>query len=530
MLKKVCAVILSLIICFSIAGCGSSNENSNNESGGDRTVRIGFNLANASTLDVWATSYNSVFQVSDAIFDRLLDKDPETLELKCNLIEDFPTVSSDGLTYTFKLKEGVKFHDGSELTSDDVEFTFNYFYAKDTASNNTWVCNTIKGCNEMMDGTADTLEGFKKIDDYSFSITLEYPYAAFQSVLATSMLPILPKEAREEAGDQWGISVLIGSGPYKLKEFKPTESITLEVNPDYHGEVPNVDGVEFKHMDSSTALMEWEAGTIDYAQVPSELIQEYSEKYPDNFKRQVVVGSTRLQLNPTVAPLDDPVVRQSIGMSIDRDAIVNGYFKGNVSIINGIIPDGIPGYNADAPALEYNPEKAKQMLIDAGYTNGVEITSQIRESSQDWKQVIQLIKESLAEAGITMNIETLDSATFLDRRGNCQLETFLADWYADYIDGDMYMYSLFHSTFSHNYSTGLDDEWYDSEVEKARSDSNQEERIKIYQELDNYLVNEVYNFVPLYQEAMFELVSDRVSGVYMKKDLLITLSGASISK
>lgn len=529
MIKKLSMVALIILMTVTLVACGGNKGKTENGTTSDRIVKLGINLSNAQTLDVWHTSFNSVFQISDAIFDRLLDKDPQTLELKCNLLEDFPAVSDDGKTYTFKLKKGVKFHDGTELTAKDVEFTFNYFYAKDTASTNTWVLDAIKGCKAMMDGTADHLEGFKVIDDHTFVIELEYPYAAFQSILAVSMLPILPKDARLQAGDDWGMKTLIGSGPYKLKSFSPAEKVELEVNPDYHGKVPNVDGIEMTNMDSSTALLEWEAGNIDICNVPSELVEKYQQSYPNNFVKQPVVGTTRLQLNPTIPPLDDVRVRQAIQLGINRADIVSGYFKDNVTILNGVIPNGIPGYNADAKDLEYNPEKAKKLLAEAGYADGLELTATIKESSVDWKQVQQIIAEQLSKVGITMNIEQVDAGTFFDRRNANNIAVFLSDWFADYIDGDMYMYSLFHSKYSGQYSNGLNDSWYDEQVENARVMTDPKEREELYKKLDDYLVNDVHNYVPLYQEADFSLRSDRVKGVFMKKDLLFTFADASIS-
>lgn len=536
MFRKLTVFALVLVMTFALIGCGgtdggnSEGTDGNKTSGGDRIVKYGSRMANVQTLDVWQNSLNSVFQLSDCVMDRLLDKNPETLELECNLLEDFPTVSDDGLLYTFKLKKGIKFHDGSDFTTDDVKFTFEFFYAKDTASNNTWVCDVIKGCDEMMNGTAEELSGFMIIDDYNFSIEIKYPYAAFESILAVSMLPILPHEARLDAADRWGTSVLVGTGPYKLEEFTPSEFIKLSVNKDYHGSVPDVDGIEVKNMDDSTALMEWEAGNIDLCGVPTEQVDAYRKNFSNNFRETTVVGSTRLQLNMSVAPLNDPIVRQAVFLSIDRDAIVNGYYKGNVKPINGIIPEGIPGYNKDAPDIEYNPVKAKQLLSDNGYPNGVTIQAQIRDSSTDWIQVLQLIKEQLAEAGITMEIEQLDSGTYLDRREANTMTCFLSDWYADYIDGDMYMFSLFYSTNALHNSTGVNDSWYDEEVSRARSLTDQVERTKIYRELDNYLVNELRDYVPLCQEVQFMLCSDRVSGVFMKNDLLMTFSHASIKQ
>ncbi|MCR4711773.1 MAG: ABC transporter substrate-binding protein [Clostridia bacterium] len=548
MLKKILVVALALMMVFALAACGgdsggsSSSSSSSSEAkpeetaeaeaepaaAGDRIVRYGRNMANVFTLDVWDTSLNSTFQISDCIFDRLLDKNPETLELELNLLEEFPTVSEDGLTYTFKLKQGVKFHDGKELTAEDVKYTFEYFYDADTMSNNTWVCDVIKGAKDMMEGKTHELSGFTVIDDYNFTIEIEYPYAAFTSVLAVSMLPILPKDQPTEAGDDWGIGTINGSGPYKLKEFLPGEKVVLETNPDYHGDIPDVDGIEFINMDSATAFMEWEAGTIDLCDVDSDHVAEYEEKYPNNFVRQPVVGTVRFQVNPGIAPLDNKQVREAITYAINREEIVNGHYKGNMQIINGVIPDGIPGFDPNREYHEYDPEKAKALLAEAGFPDGITITASVRDTSEDWKQVLQLLQNQMAPAGITLEIETLDAAGLMDKRNNGLIQCMLSDWYADYIDADMYMYNLFQSDYSKNMSNIRNDAWYDEQVENARRITDQAEREEIYKMLDNYLVNEDYNFTPLFQDVSFMLCSDRVSGVFMKKDLLITFSHASI--
>lgn len=556
-MKKVLAVLLALALIFSLAACGgepvvdepapSTPAATSTDSGtpastttpdatttepaatGDRWVRIGRTMANTLTLDVYRTSLNPTFQISDAIFDRLFDKNPETMELQLNLLEDWPTISEDGLTYSCTLKKGVKWHDGTELTTKDIEFTFNYFYDDATASDNTWVSEVIKGCFDMEEGKSDYLEGMKIIDDYNFEFTLYYPYAAFEATLATSMMPILPAHLRADAGDDWGTTILpVGSGPYKVKSFEPGVEVVLEVNKDYHGAVPDCDGIIITQMDTSTALMEFEAGNIDFCEVPSDMTAVYKESFPNNFKSQVVAGTIRFGMNCSMAPLDDVRVRKAIAMSIDKHELTDGYFGGNTVPINGVIPDGIAGYDSTIPETTRDIEGAKALLAEAGYPNGIEFTAIVRESSTSFPLELQLLQEQMKEAGIIMNIEKVDSATYSEMRNSNRIQSNLADWYADYMDADMYLYALFHSSFADGFSIGLHDDWFDEQVEAARSCQNPAERTEIYKKLDRYLATEQYVFVPLYQDQSFWLISDRVEGLAIKKDCLYTFMYTSV--
>lgn len=193
-MKKFFAILLAAAMVFSLAACGSNSKAGNAEDRG-RDVVIGLDMTNLTTLDVWYSDWNETFELSDAVFDRLFDKNPDTLELELNLLADWPTISDDGLTYTCKLRDDVKWSDGEPLTAKDVEFTCNYFYSK---SENTWISETIQGSEEVENGEAETVSGFKLIDDYTFEITLKEPYSAFEATLATSMMPVLPAHLRTE--------------------------------------------------------------------------------------------------------------------------------------------------------------------------------------------------------------------------------------------------------------------------------------------------------------------------------------------
>lgn len=495
---------------------------------GEKVIRIGRDMSYLLNLDTYLVTYNIIFEHSDAMMDRLLDKNPETLDVELNLLEKMPELSDDGVTYSFKLKEGVKFHDGTDLTSEDVKYSFERFYNKDTASVNTWVCDFIVGAKAMMEGTATELEGVEIIDDYNFTITLEYPYTAFDTILAVSMLPIMPSEAREAAGDSWGVSTFVGSGQYMLDEFQPGVFLRMVKNPNYHGKVAEVDAIEITHMDYDTCLIEWEAGTIDATSINSlDLVSDYEARFPNNVLGQVLVGSIYVQLNQDIAPLDDIEVRKAIAMATDKTAISEGYYNGLVMTANTLLPDGIPGHNPNAPDNVYDPAGAKQLLTDAGYPDGITITGVCRDSSVTFKDMLQILKQQWAEAGITLEIELVDAAGWTDRRtsGNC--EVWLGNWYADYIDGDMYMASLFHSDYATFFSTGFRYPEFDAKIAEGRT-LPADQKQDFYAEMDNFLVYENYAIVPLYQDKGFILVSDRIDGVFQKKDMLWSYKDAKI--
>lgn len=243
-MKRILALMLATAMLFAFAACNTTKPGSTTTAGGGaattttappvsnpKILKVGSDMSSIGNLDSLLSTYNSVFQNSDAVFDQLISKDPYTLELKPNLIVDFPTVSEDGKIFTFELKQGVKFHDGTELTSKDVEYTFARFFDPDAGNLNGWMANMIKGSQAMMDsgtnGTIDKLEGFTVIDTYHFSIELDFGYTAFLAVLAVSPLNIVPMDACEAAGERWGIDTLIGTGPYKLELFTPNVELIL---------------------------------------------------------------------------------------------------------------------------------------------------------------------------------------------------------------------------------------------------------------------------------------------------------------
>ncbi len=523
-MKKILSLILIALMLFSLSACEGAESGTGEAS---RTITVGLDMTNLNTLDIFESDYNVVLQTVDAVFDRLLDKNRDTMELEPNLLAEMPTMSEDGLTYTFKMREDIVWSDGTPLTAKDVEFTFNYFYAKDTASENTWVGEAILGCLEMEQGEADKLEGFELIDDYNFKITLYKPDSAFLSTLATSYFAILPAHLRPEAGDEWGHTYLpVGSGPFKYTYFDAGVKCEMVPNENYHGTKPDCDKLVLLNMDASTALMEFEAGHIDFCALSADQIEDARNRLGKNLQENLVVGGIRINVNNGMAPLDDIRVRKALALSVDVDAIVDGYYKGSVVRLNGVLPKGIPGFDPDLEAIPYDPEQAKALLAEAGYPDGIDLEMSVRDSDYDYINVCQLMQEQMAASGIRMSIIRMDTSAFNDKlnSGNCQLA--MRGIYADYMNAYMYHYN-FGTEYSFNRSIALSDPKVDELLQQEVLLIG-DENAKVSAELDKYLCKELYAVVPLFQAKKYYLVSDRVTNLFIKADNLYNFAEIAV--
>ncbi len=553
-MKRLLALLLALCMLFALAACGGGGEttppddtsqNPDDPPGDtpddsdaapvDNVVRMGRDMASVGNLNSLLTTYNSIFEVSDCVFDQLIRKNPYTLELEPNLIVDFPEISNDGTLFTFELKQGVKFHDGTELTAKDVQYTFSRFFDPDSGNLNGWMANMIKGSQDMIDsgtnGQIDTLESVVVIDDYHFSIELEYGYTAFLAVLAVAPLNIVPMDACEAAGDRWGIDTLIGTGPFKIESFNPNNEIVLVRNDDYHGEVVQLDGVEILNMDANTALIEWEAGTIDVCSVSTSLVDGYLDNpdYADNVQFTEYIGIHCLNFNQDLEPFDDQRVRLAVGLATDIQSLCDGYFQGHIKPAKSLIPKGVLGYDDSLPELEYDPERAKELLADAGYPDGITITATMTEGS-DWDKIYQVLQEQYKLANITLEIEKVDSAGWLDKRSTGNVQFYMMNWYADFVDPDNFLYSLYHSSVATFFSSGMNDPEWDAKLDAGRLITDLDEKQEYYADLEYWLSREHVAEWPLYAPAGYTLVSDRVHEVFCKSDFLMSFTEGYIEE
>ena len=525
MIKKSILAICSLSLLLGLSACAAKKSDINNENKIDTKVNEALSSDNIvrtaiksdiQTIDMHKTSNN--YMVPLNVFDRLVE-----VEVKDGKSEIVPSlakswdISEDGKTYILHLMEGVKFHNGEDFKADDVVYSLNRIVTVQGAVNSGFV-SQIEGFDELTNGAATELSGVKAIDDYTVEINLKEPYAGFLASLAAAPVSILDEKTTTEAGDKFGIEpeFTVGTGPFKLKEWKLNEGIELVKNENYWKEAPKVDGVEIKVVpDTETQNIMYRNGELDILDLDYmvDYIPTYKQEFKDNLVSVPRVGITYFTFNENIEPLNNVNIRKALSMAIDRQAIVDSMYNGTASIENGIFPKGLIGHNENIEAIEYNTEKAKEILATEGYPNGFDMEIAIDSSSSDTtKSILEIISEQLSEIGVNASLKTYDESTWLATRKAGELGSFMSTWTADYNDPDNFIYTFFGTDENTKLrSLNYKDKEVIDRVAKARAIINEDERIKEYQALEKKIISEDRAWLPMYAKEHYFALGKNIS-------------------
>lgn len=507
---KLLSLVMLLTMALFLAACGSDDANSSGETETDTGTPTTENTDDSSSstpqvlvfgrgadsvsLDPGIVTDGESFKVTQNLFETLLNFGEQDTTIHPGLAKEW-AVSDDGLTYTFQLQEGVKFHDGTDFNAEAViknvdrwkggkEEDFYYFNSMFKAEGEDIISEV-------------TAEG-----DYTVIFKLSRPQAPFLKNLAMSPFGIGSPTAFEAAGDKFGDNP-VGTGPFKFTEWKRNDSITIEKFEDYWEEgLPKLDKVIFRSIpDNSARLNELIAGHIDLADGvnPSD-----GKTVEGNSELQLIERPSMnigyLGLTNTRAPFDNKLVRQAVNYAINKQAIVDAFFEGRAEVAANPMPPSISGYNDAISPYPYDPEKAKALLAEAGY-DGKEIELWAmpvpRPYMPDGAKVAEVIQKNLEDVGIPSKIVTFEWATYLDKAKDGEADAFMLGWTGDNGDADNFIYTLLDkdNIGSNNYAYYSNDEVHDLLI-KAQSETDENVRNDLYKKAQE-IIHEDAPWVPL---------------------------------
>ena len=354
-----------------------------------------------------------------ALFDGLMDYEPGTTKLTPDLAESVD-VSPDGLTYTFRLRAGVKFHNDRDLTSADVKYTLERLANPATRSPGQSYFSSIAGFEDLIAGTSDGLSGVETPDELTVIIKMSRPTAPFLNVLAMHFGSIVPREEVERWGDDFGHHV-VGTGAFKLTEWIAGQRLVFERNTDYFKPgVPYLDKIVFEiGQEPTVALLRLQQGEIDIAGdgIPP---AQYVEMTTGEATKDLVVLSDQLQtgyvtMNTSMPPFDNVLVRQAVNMAINKDNIVR-IINNRAVPARQVLPPLMPGHDPDFAGYSYDPERARELLAEAGYPDGFE-TELYAMNVDPNPRIAQAIQQDLANVGIVASVQSLSQSVVIDVGG-----------------------------------------------------------------------------------------------------------------
>ena len=511
-MRRIRNLVLALGTLFAFAAYGAS---------GKKVLKFAASVPAMEFLDVQLQTDTDVIQPAWLIGESLLAFNRDLVPYP-KLLKSMPTISKDGKVYSCELRSGVKFHDGSTLTSKDVEFTFTRMFDPKTKCLNTYLCDMILGAQEMLDGKATKLAGFKVLDDRRFEITLASPYSPFLAVLACQQLMIYPEKACRAAGPRWGIDTFVGTGPFKLVKFEPKDVLVVERFPGYYGTPVKLDGIELYNMDQSTALLEYERGTLDMVGFNGTVMVDgykNNPKYQDQLVGVPLIGTIAMILNVNMPPLDKVKVREAISYAVDQNSLVANYMKGHARATGCFIPPGMPGFDPKRAATKYNPTKAKALLKEAGFPNGIKLVASISEKSA-LVGVATVLQEQLKASGINLDVQKFDAAAMVDMRKNGKVQTLFLTWYADIPDPDNFMYTFFHKDQSRMWSSNYGDPSVTKSLEDGRTIPAGKARTAMYMKVEDKVVTKDVATIPLYNPIKYYMISKNLKGVAFENSMI----------
>jgi ABC-type transport system substrate-binding protein len=384
--------------------------------GGDIVITYKDDIA---TLDP-AVGYDWVnWSMIKSLYSRLMDYTPGTPDLIPSLAESF-TVSPDGLTYTFKLRKGVKFTNGREIVASDVKYSIERAVDPKTQGPGAGFFGAIKGFDAVSGGTSPTLDGIAAPDDQTVVFTLSRPDATFLHVLAINFASVVPKEAVEAAAGDFGKKP-VGSGTFVLKEWTVGQRLVFERNPDYFvKDMPHIDKFTVEvGQEPLVALLRLQKGEVDIAGdgVPPAKFLEIKNS-PEG--AEIIVDGAQLHtgyitLNTKVAPFDNVKVRQALNMAINKERITR-ILNGRATAANQPLPPLMPGYDKAFTGYAFDVEKAKALLAEAGFPDGFE-TILYSTNTDPQPRIAQAIQQDLAAIGVKAEVRALAQANVIAAGG-----------------------------------------------------------------------------------------------------------------
>ncbi|RIY02489.1 ABC transporter substrate-binding protein [Aureimonas flava] len=380
------------------------------------------------------------FSIIKALFDGLMDYEPGTATLRPGLAESYE-ISPDGKVFTFKLRDGVKFHNGRAMTADDVKYSFERTVNPATQSPGAGFLGSIEGFDAMQSGTATALSGVRIVDPRTVEVMLSRPDATFLSVMALNFSFIVPREEVEKSGADFGRNP-VGTGAFKLAEWTLGQRLVLEKNPDYYREgAPKLEGITFEiGQEPVVSLLRVQNGEVD---VPGDGIPpaKFREVMGNPEEAARVVEGVQLHtgyitMNTKAAPFDDLKVRQAVNMAINKERIVQ-IINGRATPANQPLPPTMPGYVEGFEGYRYDVEAAKKLLAEAGHEGGFE-TELFVANVDPQPRIAQAIQQDLAAVGIKASIQSLAQANVIAAGGSAEGAPMIWSggmaWIADFPD------------------------------------------------------------------------------------------------
>jgi peptide/nickel transport system substrate-binding protein/oligopeptide transport system substrate-binding protein len=458
-----------------------------------------------------------------SLFDGLMDYEPGTTTLRPELAESYE-ISPDGKIFTFKLRPGVKFHNGREMTADDVKYSLDRVTNPKTQSPGAGFFHSIKGYDAMAGGSAQSLEGVTVVDPHTVKIELTQADATFLHVMALNFAHIVPKEEVEKYGADFGKHP-VGTGAFKLTEWTLGQRLVFERNPDYWRKgIPHLDKITFEiGQEPIVALLRLQKGEIDIPGdgIPPAKFQEVMND-PEQKARVVVGGQLHtgyVTMNTQMKPFDNVKVRQAVNMAINKDRIVQ-LINNRAVPANQPLPPSMPGYDKEFKGYAYDVAKAKQLLADAGFADGFE-TELYAMNADPNPRIAQAIQQDLAAVGIKAGLKVLDQASVIAAGGQKDGAPMVWSggmaWIADFPDpSDFYGPIL---GCGSAVPGGWNWAWYcnkDLDAKGVEADAitdpaKAEERNKKWSEIFDKVMEDA-PWAPVFNEERFTMKSPRMGG------------------
>ncbi len=531
MKKRSLALLLALVLTMSMAlsACGGSKDSSK-ESGSDETgatteattlsVVLG---PEPDTIDPALNSAADAGMMIEHAFGGLTKLESDAITYGPADAETWD-ISEDGLTYTFHLRDGLKWSDGSPLTANDYVYSWNRLVNPDTAADYSYLCDIIDGYDEGKLNVVAT-------DDTTLVVTLKAMCPYFLELVAFSNFYPVKQDVIESAGESWTLdpSTYVGNGPYKLKEWVHDSYIVMEQNENYW-DIANVGPKEIKFVlmsDPSAQLAAYESGEVAFIDdIPTSEIA--AQKEQDDFHMDPQLSVAYVQFNTQNEYLSNPLLRKALTLAVDRTYICEQIAQAGQQPTSAFVPSGLSdadptqdfrtvgGEYYNATDYEGNVELAKQALEEAGYPNGEGLPtfSYLTNDAGTNVDIAEALQDMWAQIGVNLTIDVQEWNTMLVSRKDGAFDITRGGWAADYNDPitflDMYI------TDGGNNDPQWSNADYDALIKKIKTTSDTAERIQYLHDAEDIFMGE-WVICPLFNTVDLYKASDKLQGYYVSK-------------